>query len=486
MRLRPVALALAIPAIAAVGVAAIGLRGHISSAPAAAARTTATSTPAPQTAVSPPPRSGAAFTWDGAHHVDVLFGGNGPSGALDDTWTWDGLTWRQQHPAASPPAMSTAAAAWDPGRGRVVLVGRAGFVRGAPVPLMVSADWQTWTWDGSTWQRDRDAGIASEGQEQAIFLAYDAAARHMVAAAAGHDHSHDMLLRAYTWAAGGWNVLDGSLEVTGTRLALAWDSAARTVRLMEAENGRGAVAAEHQWTWDGTRWRSLPDAPGFLGFEPNSLVTSPFAPGLVQVDPGGASTWQGHGWVTVSAGSVAPPMLTGFAVAPDPDRHTVVLFGGQAPTAGTGTISNQTWTWDGRSWSRRGGVLAVPPSPSPDAAAVSACPVMQGPPGTTVTHMGSALQVAITLPAMPPGCATRALEIGVVDDIGTLLAVQGNPIRVTTTATHLTVRWTNWCGGGATYLGIGTGDGGASSEVVRPPSCAAGGQPSLLRLVSSS
>jgi hypothetical protein len=32
----------------------------------------------------------------------VLFSGNSAHGQPDDTWTWNGKTWSQQHPVTSP------------------------------------------------------------------------------------------------------------------------------------------------------------------------------------------------------------------------------------------------------------------------------------------------------------------------------------------------------------------------------------------------
>jgi hypothetical protein len=52
----------------------------------------------------------------------VLFGGYG-NRAFSDTWTWDGTTWTQQHPATSPPARGQAAMACDAATGTAVLFG---------------------------------------------------------------------------------------------------------------------------------------------------------------------------------------------------------------------------------------------------------------------------------------------------------------------------------------------------------------------------
>lgn len=38
----------------------------------------------------PPARTGAAIAYDGADGTVIMFGGQGKSASLGDTWTWDG------------------------------------------------------------------------------------------------------------------------------------------------------------------------------------------------------------------------------------------------------------------------------------------------------------------------------------------------------------------------------------------------------------
>ncbi len=71
----------------------------------------------------PPARTDAAIAYDAADGTVVMFGGQGKSASLGDTWTWDGSSWTQQHPATSPPALSGAEMTYDPVSHDVVLVG---------------------------------------------------------------------------------------------------------------------------------------------------------------------------------------------------------------------------------------------------------------------------------------------------------------------------------------------------------------------------
>jgi hypothetical protein len=70
----------------------------------------------------------------------VLFGGFDSSGSpAGGTWTWDGSTWTQQHPATSPPNKAAAPMAYDAATGTAVMFGGV-----SSDDLSVVGD--TWTW----------------------------------------------------------------------------------------------------------------------------------------------------------------------------------------------------------------------------------------------------------------------------------------------------------------------------------------------------
>ena len=86
---------------------------------------------------------------DDATGVVVMFGGMSDNRTfLNETWTWDGSTWTQRHPATSPSARSGGGVtiiAYDAAR-RVVLL--YGGTAAGNQPLN-----DTWLWDGITWRR---------------------------------------------------------------------------------------------------------------------------------------------------------------------------------------------------------------------------------------------------------------------------------------------------------------------------------------------
>jgi hypothetical protein len=101
---------------------------------------------------SPPPVYGATLTYDPTLHSLVLFGGEGDdsSGNLviyDQTWAWTGATWQQLTPLSSPPGLYEAGATWDPDLGGLMVVAGQG-ING---PGVFGTYGDAWLFDGTTW-----------------------------------------------------------------------------------------------------------------------------------------------------------------------------------------------------------------------------------------------------------------------------------------------------------------------------------------------
>jgi hypothetical protein len=118
--------------------------------------------------VAPPGRSGQSMTFDSVRQEVVLFGGFSGSPTnilLQDTWVWNGSTWTQRFPTNTPPGRTSAGFAFDPARGRAVLVGG-------------TTPWDTWEWDGTNWLQQMPVHLPSGGS--ASSLAYDPMRRRCV------------------------------------------------------------------------------------------------------------------------------------------------------------------------------------------------------------------------------------------------------------------------------------------------------------------
>ena len=249
------------------------------------------------TAAAPSARASHAMAFDEARGVVVLFGGRTNSGSAADTWEWDGANWQPRASPTSPPARSGHAMCYDPVRQRVVLFGGAAF------PTVFD---DTWEWNGTDWTQ-----------------------RPTARRPAARNYS-----------------------------AMAFDGASGRALLFGGEAPHGPL--HDTWAYDGVDWQPVqPGAP--YPRTGMALAPHPSRPGLVAF--GGSIsaprfavfndtwTWDANGWQPVAT-SAAPPPRQGAAIAADPYRRNVVLFGGATFTTqwvGYG----DTWTFDGANWSQR-------------------------------------------------------------------------------------------------------------------------------------
>jgi hypothetical protein len=144
-------------------------------------------------------------------------------------------------------------------------------------------------------------------------------------------------------------------ETLAVALLTASMAAAQTPATSAGPNGAPAVS-ELEWI-----------KPSLIGLPPArtsaSMVYDP-AMGATLLYGGNTyntlygDTWafsKGKGWAQLTP-AVSPPPLQGASLAYDAATETVVLFGGSLihiGQSGGGSSSNETWTWDGVTWTQR-------------------------------------------------------------------------------------------------------------------------------------
>jgi hypothetical protein len=255
---------------------------------------------------------GAAFV-----PSDCLLGGPQPPTLYSDTWLWDGRTWQQAPATPTGPWFNPATArmATDPQTGRVVLVvycpGIASQGKGVSLPCPTSASVPnpaTFTWDGTQWRVSSDQAPAgwtlAQGNEGLVADAPAGRLSYFTEETAPMPGAPASGVSTVSfWTASGWQ--DGGTLNTAPRY------------------GSGLFAA-------------TPDQRVlFIGFD--------------------GSNWSWNGsWARLST-RTAPGYGLG-AVAYDGDTNQTVFFGGESSSAATShSLSNSTWTWDGSTWTQRGG-----------------------------------------------------------------------------------------------------------------------------------
>jgi hypothetical protein len=336
-------------AIAACGVPpAPGAHGSGSAAPTGlGAPSTLSCSAAPSNARAPSARANAAFAFDVDRRVMVLFGGGTSNvvDGLDDTWTWDGQAWTQQHPAHRPPGTSYAAMAYDVIHHRMVLYAPARSESASP---------ETWTWDGADWTQASPAHTPPTRIEAAMASDPSRGGVVLVGGTSSGDQSD-----VWAWNGADWTQVapDGG-PVFGAAHAVVVSPKGGS--LLVVGNVRTYKFEAGAWAPFGSG--DLPPGSYYVGNVVYDIGgTEPI--GFVRFGdhgetwtwlPGRDSTWR------VLNPPCSPPARWANAFRPamafDEWRGVAVLFGGRG--------RNDTWTFDGQTWSPAASGVIPTPSPS--------------------------------------------------------------------------------------------------------------------------
>jgi len=290
------------------------------------------------TAEQTPPVFRHATAFDPVRGETILFGGQRfASGGVrvnsNETWTFDGESWRDIS-GGGPPALTWHSAAFDQAREDVVLFG------GLDTAGITG---ETWTFDDSGWQKHAQAGPTPRYRHA---MAYDPSTEEVILF--GGLTSFDLFADLFsneTWA---WNGSAWSLRATTGPTpregsAMAFDPIHNELLIFGGAATIFPSGLQHDtWAWDGSAWQlRTENGPTLLkrpqmAFDPslNQIVmvgTSPDA------SVTGTWAWNGSAWSPLA--TAGPQPRTGHAMATDSARHQVVLFGGQT---GAG-IAADTW-----------------------------------------------------------------------------------------------------------------------------------------------
>ena len=233
----------------------------------------------------PPARSAAMAAYDSARHVIVLFGGSGPEGAgpglyFQDTWTWDGTRWQEQHPFHRPNPRMRAAIAFDQRKGVVVMFGGEG----------ETTYTATWTWDGTDWTLQDPTTVPPA--RHFMSMAYDQA--RAVTVLFGGSMGGIRYNDTWTWDGANWTRQTAPAPVASGWSTLVYDAAIQQVVAYVYFALDNHPVAEYTISWDGSRWtdRTTPADPS-----PRAETRMAYSPDTDQVVMYGptAETWLWNG-----------------------------------------------------------------------------------------------------------------------------------------------------------------------------------------------
>ncbi len=295
--------------------------------------------------LSPPSSPSATccmgMAYDATTRSTVLFGGGNGTGipfiTYGDTWTWTSHSgWSKLSPQTSPPARQGPGMAYDAATGTVVLFG------GVDTSGTNLND--TWTWDGVTWTQQFPPVSPPGRQFDMQGMTYDAATRTVIFFG-GLLSNQDVLGDTWTWdgVMKTWTQQFPATSPSARRTGVAYDAANRTVVLFggDIRNGDGGfgIYLGDTWTWDGLNWaRHFPSsAPSARG---TSCITYDAFLGRVVLFGGSSDydsaqglndtwTWDGKNWTEVASSKRRPPPRWVAAMDFDPLSNGLVLFSGE-------------------------------------------------------------------------------------------------------------------------------------------------------------
>jgi hypothetical protein len=192
-------------------------------------------------ATSPSARE-STMTYDAARGRIVLFGGRGDTAVLNDTWTWDGTTWTEQHPSTVPPVRVDPGLAYDAQRGEVVMFGGYQGCSGCDLD-------DTWTWDGVTWTQE--SPTRSPSGRDGMGMVYDALRGEVVLF--GGTVFPTVYNDTWTWDGSNWQRESPPASPPArTFPAMAYDEVRGNAVIFGGGSISGYF--DDTWEWDATTW----------------------------------------------------------------------------------------------------------------------------------------------------------------------------------------------------------------------------------------
>ncbi|HTU60404.1 MAG TPA: kelch repeat-containing protein, partial [Polyangiales bacterium] len=293
----------------------------------------------------------------------VVFGGDATNSSDDgQTWELDRSSWQEravQDAAAIRIGGTTRHMAYDAARGVTLYISPLD-----SISLDQEAGTETLIYDGASWQ-----SVAHNPEffgRTAYAIAYDAAReRTVVFSGAGEDFNSEPLADTWEWDGARW--LQAQVEAAPPPRrdhAMAFDATRSHIVMFGGHATSPGVNEElaDTWAWDGRNWTQFPttQAPPArsehaLAFDPERgrvvLFGGVFHAGNRRGPLADTWEWDGSAWTQIISASSPLPRLA-HSMVYDSERKRVLLFGGEAPL-GDGpqtTLYGDLWSWDGTNW----------------------------------------------------------------------------------------------------------------------------------------
>jgi len=292
----------------------------------------------------PAARGGHALAYDSGRGQVLLFGGGLSTVDFNDTWVWNGTTWVEIFPAVQPPKRANHAMAYDAAHGRVVLFGGKGDMSTRLAPRN-----DTWVWDGANWTQVFPA--TSPPPRSNFAMVYDAV--HSQVVLFGGTQPSTFYNDTWVWNGSNWVRQFPSVSPPARYgHAMVYDAALGEVVLFGGFVS-GVGDANDMWLWNGVTWTQKVEDISPPARDGHAMAYDEVHDKVVLF--GGSTNedfnsvndtwlWDGTSW-TQTFPATPPPARYDHAVAYDAASGETLLFGGFSKTSGT--YLNDTWTWNG-------------------------------------------------------------------------------------------------------------------------------------------
>jgi hypothetical protein len=267
------------------------------------------------------------------------------------TYAWDRASqgWVRKN-ATTNPRPSKSAFAFDVATGKALLFG--GLIdtvqdKGDGIlKITYKTDNSTWLWDGTNWSIANSA--INPPPRYRASIAYDAAHSKIVLFGGCRDYGCvDRLNDTWTWDGSNWKQESPSVSPSArNRAAMAYNQATSSIILFGGATTNGVVS--DTWAWSGQNWSELQPAQPAPARYGSGLAYSPADSGLVlyggRTYQGGQIVilddtwiWNGSSWTQAST-PASPKITTEIAgMIYDTALNAVVVIGDDA-----------VWSWGGR------------------------------------------------------------------------------------------------------------------------------------------
>ena len=242
----------------------------------------------------------------------ILYGGGSDGTVFSDTWSWNGTAWLKRSPAHNPGAISDHAMAYDSAHGRIVLFG--GFTATAAL------SGQTWVWNGADWSQMSPQASPPARAEHG--MAYNASTGKTVLFG-GCSDTTNAASDTWEWDGANWSEKTSTVVPAGRDdPAMAYDAAHGQIVMFggcrDLYSGLQPKFFNDTWVWDGSQWQQKVTAAAPT---PRCSARMAYDPALGQIVLVG-------GYGAKDVGSIPP-----FSYVFD--------------------YREETWTWDGTTWTQQ-------------------------------------------------------------------------------------------------------------------------------------